>query len=163
VNDYESWPRAGESRAEIIALERTFPELALAKGQRTFRKGVETARRRTRTMSAAARKAVSARMTKYWAERRKAKARMNDAKDSPAEMSRAEGRVERRSRPIIGYPPSAPTASQFADENLGREKVALTLSVSLNDHRRKRTKKDETICQRTKDRGILSAHFTKRQ
>ena len=50
-------------RAEIIAVERTFPELALPKG-------------RTSRMSAAARKEVSARMKKYWEERRKAKAKV---------------------------------------------------------------------------------------
>jgi hypothetical protein len=59
-------------RAEIIALERTFPELALPKGRRAVRRAVKEATRRTRRMSAAARKAVSARMKRYWAERRKA-------------------------------------------------------------------------------------------
>jgi hypothetical protein len=59
-------------RAEIIAIERTFPELALPLRRRQVRRAVEETRRRTRTMSAAARKAVSERMKKYWAERRKA-------------------------------------------------------------------------------------------
>ena len=59
-------------RAEIIAIERTFPELALPQGRRAVRRAVKEATRRTRTMSAAARKAVSLRMKKYWAERRKA-------------------------------------------------------------------------------------------
>jgi hypothetical protein len=59
-------------RAEVIAIERTFPELALPKTRRAVRRSVRTVRRRTRTMSAAARKAVSRRMRKYWAERRKA-------------------------------------------------------------------------------------------
>jgi hypothetical protein len=63
-------------RAEIIAIERTFPELALPHGRRTVRRAIEAAGLRTRTMSAAARKAVSLRMTKYWAERRKAKAKL---------------------------------------------------------------------------------------
>jgi hypothetical protein len=60
-------------RAEIVAIERTFPELSGAAGGRVVRRSVKTAQRRTRQMSAAARKAVSARMKKYWAERRKAK------------------------------------------------------------------------------------------
>jgi hypothetical protein len=62
----------GQLRAEIIALERTFPELARPAGRRA---AVVAARKRTRNMSAAARKEVSRRMKKYWAERRKAKAR----------------------------------------------------------------------------------------
>jgi len=45
-------------RAEIIAIELTFPELALPHGRRTVRRAIETASLRTRTMSAAARKAV---------------------------------------------------------------------------------------------------------
>jgi hypothetical protein len=65
-----------ELRAEIIAIERTFPELALPKRRRAIRTSLAKAERRARTMSAAARKAVSARMKKYWAERRKAKARL---------------------------------------------------------------------------------------
>ena len=59
-------------RAEIIAIERTFPELALSQRRRAVRRAVAKARRRTKTMSAEARKAVSARMKKYWAERKKA-------------------------------------------------------------------------------------------
>jgi len=61
-------------RAEIIAIERPFPELA--QGRRALRRTIKTARRRTRTMSAAARKEVSARMKRYWAERRKARAKV---------------------------------------------------------------------------------------
>jgi hypothetical protein len=63
-------------RAEIVAIERTFPELALARRRRAVRRAVRSAGPRARTMSAAARKAVSDRMTKYWAERRKAKAKI---------------------------------------------------------------------------------------
>jgi hypothetical protein len=63
-------------RAEIIAIERAFPELRLAQGRRAARRSIREATTRTRTMSAAARKAVSARMKRYWAERRKAQARM---------------------------------------------------------------------------------------
>jgi hypothetical protein len=63
-------------RAEIIAIERTFPELALPRRRRALRQSVATARKRTRRMSAAARKAVSQRMKKYWTERRKAQTKM---------------------------------------------------------------------------------------
>ena len=63
-------------RAEIIAIERTFPELRLPAGRRALRKSLKQVRTRTRTMSEAARKAVSARMKRYWAERRKAQAKM---------------------------------------------------------------------------------------
>jgi transposase len=63
-------------RAEIIAIERTFPELRLKQGRRAVRRSLEKAATRTRTMSAEARKAVSARMRRYWAERRKAQAKV---------------------------------------------------------------------------------------
>ena len=63
-------------RAEIIAIERTFPEFALPKRRRALRRSVRQATNRTRRMSAAARKAVSERMTRYWAERRKAQAKV---------------------------------------------------------------------------------------
>jgi hypothetical protein len=63
-------------RAEIIAIERTFPELALPKTRRAVRRSLQTASKRGRTLSAAARKAMSQRMKKYWAERRKAKAKV---------------------------------------------------------------------------------------
>lgn len=63
-------------RAEIIALERAFPELRLPEGRRAVRRTIKEARTRTRTMSATARKAVSARMKRYWAERRKAQAKV---------------------------------------------------------------------------------------
>jgi hypothetical protein len=72
------WARAGAEatlkrlRMEIVAIERTFPELALPKTRRAVGRSVRTARRRARRMSAAMRKAVSQRMKKYWAERRKA-------------------------------------------------------------------------------------------
>lgn len=60
-------------RAEIVAIERTFPELAIPARRRAVgRSARAAATTRTRQMSAAARKAVSARMKKYWAERRKA-------------------------------------------------------------------------------------------
>ncbi len=63
-------------RAEIVAIERAFPELALPARRRAVRRAVKQASTRTRTMSAAARKAVSERMRRYWAERRKAHARV---------------------------------------------------------------------------------------
>jgi len=63
-------------RAEIIAIERTFPELALPRRRRAVRRSLKKARTRTRQMSAAARKAISARMTRYWAERKKAQAKL---------------------------------------------------------------------------------------
>jgi hypothetical protein len=63
-------------RAEIIAIERTFPELRLPQRRHAVRRSLQKAATRTRTMSAAARKAVSARMKRYWAERRKAQAKV---------------------------------------------------------------------------------------
>lgn len=65
-----------ELRAEIIAIERTFPELALPAKRRAVTRTIDRVTKRGRQMSAAARKAVSARMKKYWAERRKAKAKL---------------------------------------------------------------------------------------
>ena len=63
-------------RAEIIAIERTFPELALPRRRRAFRRAIATAETKTMRMSAAARRAVSLTIKKYWAERRKAKAKV---------------------------------------------------------------------------------------
>jgi hypothetical protein len=65
-----------ELRADIIAIERTFPELALPAKRRAVGRAIERVERRGQQMSAAARKAVSARMKKYWAERRRAKAKV---------------------------------------------------------------------------------------
>jgi hypothetical protein len=76
------WARIGAQatlerlRAEIIAIERTFPELALPRRRHALTRVLKTTRKRGRQMSAAARKAVSERMTKYWAERRKARAKV---------------------------------------------------------------------------------------
>lgn len=61
-------------RAEITAIEKAFPEIA--RGGRAVRQAVQKGGRRTRQMSAGARKAVSLRMKKYWAERRKARTNM---------------------------------------------------------------------------------------
>ena len=63
-------------RAEIIAIERTFTELSLPATRRAVRQTVQDARAKGRTMSVAARKAVSERMKKYWAERRKARSKV---------------------------------------------------------------------------------------
>jgi hypothetical protein len=65
-----------ELRAEIIAIEQTFPELGLPRRRRQAGAAVNRVVKRTRRMSAAARKAVSERMKRYWEERRKAKAKM---------------------------------------------------------------------------------------
>ena len=74
---------AGEAlnrlRAEIIAIERAFPELSLSNRRRAVRQSFERTRKRTRRMSAAARKAVSKRMKRYWAERRKAQRKVKKA------------------------------------------------------------------------------------
>ena len=61
-----------ELKAEIVAIERAFPELRVTQLRRSLKQHV----RETRTMSAAARKTVSVRMKRYWAERRKAKAKV---------------------------------------------------------------------------------------
>jgi len=59
-------------RAEVIAIERAFPELAATpRSRQAVQRSVKTAARSSRRMSAAARKAVSQRMKRYWAERRK--------------------------------------------------------------------------------------------
>ena len=65
-----------ELRADIIAIERTFPELALSSKRRAVGKTIKRVQQRGSRMSAAARKAVSERMKKYWAERRKAKSKL---------------------------------------------------------------------------------------
>lgn len=63
-------------RAEIVEIERTFPELKLPARRRQVRRALRQTSTRTRTMSAEARRAVSERMKRYWAERRKARARV---------------------------------------------------------------------------------------
>jgi hypothetical protein len=52
-------------RAEIIAVERTFPELALPQRRRAVARTLKTVRKRSREMSDEARQAVSSRMKKY--------------------------------------------------------------------------------------------------
>ncbi len=63
-------------RAEIIAIERTFPELALPQKRRAAREAFKKVRSRVRKMTEDEKKAVSERMKKYWAERRKAKSKV---------------------------------------------------------------------------------------
>ncbi len=68
--------RLAELQAEIVALKRDFPGLAeragAALGTTVGKTEADVKRvvRRGRTMSAAARRAVSERMKKYWAARR---------------------------------------------------------------------------------------------
>jgi hypothetical protein len=63
-------------RTEIVAIERTFPELALPQRRRQVRQAVAQVQKRSRRLSVEARKAVSQRMKKYWAERKKAQAKV---------------------------------------------------------------------------------------
>jgi len=68
--------RLDQLRQEEAAIRSEFPEL-FGRGRQAQPRGDGQAspqrRRRRPAMSAAARKAVSVRMRKYWAERRKAK------------------------------------------------------------------------------------------
>ena len=58
---------------EVQAIYRSFPDLRSARAVKVPRANGRVAQRRNRwKMSAAQRKAVSARMKKYWASRRKA-------------------------------------------------------------------------------------------
>ena len=65
--------RLEQLRQEEAAIRSEFPELFGRGRRREARDGQAAAGRRRRAMSAAARKAVSVRMRKYWAERRKGK------------------------------------------------------------------------------------------
>ena len=66
--------RLEQLRDEETAIRAEFPEL-FGRGRREQARNGQTtsASRQRKPMSAAARKVVSARMRKYWAERRKAK------------------------------------------------------------------------------------------
>jgi hypothetical protein len=69
--------RLEQIRQEEAAIRSEFPELFGRRGRQAEGDGAATApapasRRKRAKMSAAARKAVSERMRKYWAERRKA-------------------------------------------------------------------------------------------
>ena len=63
--------RALELRAELESIYRTFPELRRAASDAAG--GAGRARGRRKPMTAAERKAVSTRMRRYWAARRKEK------------------------------------------------------------------------------------------
>ena len=66
--------RLEELKSEEAAIRRAFPDLfGRGRGRQAAAAPAEGGPRRRRGMSAAARKAVSLRMKKYWAERRKAK------------------------------------------------------------------------------------------
>ena len=76
--------RVAELQTELATIFRAFPDLRVGRGgRRTVAPSATTraatpavgtrTRRGRRTMTAAQRKAVSARMKKYWAERRSAK------------------------------------------------------------------------------------------
>jgi hypothetical protein len=69
--------RVAELNAELQEIYRAFPDMRATRGRRIANKSNASAsrghRRRRKPMSAAQKKAVSARMKKYWAERRKAK------------------------------------------------------------------------------------------
>ena len=66
--------RLDELRREEAAIRRAFPDLFGGRGRTAGARGGRAGGRRRRSgMSAAARKAVSARMKKYWAARRKQK------------------------------------------------------------------------------------------
>ena len=72
--------RLEELRREEAAIRAAFPDLVRRKGGSSAVPASAAPKRRRRSrMSAAARKAVSERMTRYWAERRKAKGRKNTA------------------------------------------------------------------------------------
>jgi hypothetical protein len=67
--------RLEELQREEAAIRRAFPDLfGRGRGRQAAAPAAAGVARRRRGMSAAARKAVSIRMRKYWAERRKAKA-----------------------------------------------------------------------------------------
>ena len=67
-----------ELEREAAAIRRAFPDLFGKRGRApkaSAKAAAASGGRRRRGMSAAARKAVSERMKKYWADRRKAKAK----------------------------------------------------------------------------------------
>ena len=65
--------RLEELRQEEAAIRKAFPDLFSGRGRQGT--AATAAPKRRSNMSAAARKAVSARMKKYWAARRSAKAK----------------------------------------------------------------------------------------
>lgn len=66
--------RHEELKSELMALEKAFPGLGRERLTSVIPKPRKSRSKARRKMSAAARKAVGARMRKYWAERRKTKA-----------------------------------------------------------------------------------------
>lgn len=67
--------RLEELQREEAAIRRAFPDLlGRGRGRKVAKRAASGGTRKRRGMSAAARKAVSVRMKKYWAARRKAKA-----------------------------------------------------------------------------------------
>jgi hypothetical protein len=60
-------------KREEAAIRRAFPDLFGGRGGQVVAREARSGRRRRSNMSAAARKAVSERMKKYWADRRKKK------------------------------------------------------------------------------------------
>ena len=85
--------RYEEMKAEVASLVKNFPHLAgrtgkqiskaVSRGRAVVEAEAPKVRRRAKKMSAAARKAVSARMKKYWAARRAAKASPDSPTSSP--------------------------------------------------------------------------------
>ena len=69
--------RVEDLKTELAAIYRAFPDLARRRSGRPAAEPREAApaRRRRKPMTAAQKKAVGARMKKYWAERRKAEAK----------------------------------------------------------------------------------------
>lgn len=65
--------RLEDIRQEEAAIRATFPELFAGGGRRAAAPVARRSARKRSTMSPAMRKAVSERMKKYWASRRKAK------------------------------------------------------------------------------------------
>lgn len=74
--------RLEELRNEEAAIRRAFPELfgGLSGRQATGSRVGQSSKRRRNAMSAAARQAVSKRMKRYWADRRKAETAGKPAK-----------------------------------------------------------------------------------
>jgi hypothetical protein len=66
--------RAAELQAELAKIYRVFPDLRGGAGEGRRATGPARRARRRKAMTAAQKRAVSLRMKKYWASRRKAQA-----------------------------------------------------------------------------------------
>lgn len=66
--------RVAELNAELAEIYRAFPALRARGGRTAAGAAAPAGRRRRKPMTAAQKKAVSIRMKKYWASRRKAQA-----------------------------------------------------------------------------------------